>query len=220
MTLTETGKSTDRETELRRNVRERYASLATGKRDSCCENRSGLIETLDVPREAVAVKASCGSPLSLVRPKVGEIVLDLGSGGGIDVFHASRLVGEKGKAIGVDATPEMVWRARETAMKYGFSNVKFRLGEIEALPVESESVDYVISNCVINLAPNKQRVFDEAYRVLRKGGTFAVADVTSEREIPDGTKQNMSMWTLCQRRNHEDRLQGNAGKSRVQRRGS
>lgn len=127
------------------------------------------------------------------------MVLDLGSGGGIDVFRASQLVGEKGKAIGVDATPEMIWKARETKAKCGskYGNADFRLGEIERLPVESGSVDYVISNCVINLSPDKLAVFKEAFRVLKKGGVLAVADITLQEEIPDIARKDMDSWSAC-----------------------
>jgi len=130
---------------------------------------------------------------------MGQVVLDLGSGGGIDVFRASQMVGPTGKAMGVDATPEMVWRARETKAKYDekYANVEFRLGEIEHLPIESGSVDYVISNCVINLVPDKLAVFKESYRVLREGGTFAVADVTLQNEISDEARGDMDSWSAC-----------------------
>jgi ubiquinone/menaquinone biosynthesis C-methylase UbiE len=152
-----------------------------------------------VPVEASSVSAGCGSPLQLINPTEGNTVLDLGSGGGIDVFRASQLVGPSGRAIGVDATPEMVWRARETKAKYGekYSNSEFRLGEIEHLPVESNSVDYVISNCVINLSPDKPAVFSESFRVLKKGGVFAVADVTLPKEIPDDARKDMDSWSAC-----------------------
>jgi arsenite methyltransferase len=185
----------DQELKVRRAVRERYGALAD-RSGTCCETCSN-IAMFDIPEEAVALKSSCGSPLELVSPKPGETVLDLGSGGGIDVFRASKIVGANGKVIGVDATPEMIWQARETARKHGYANVEFRLGEIEALPIESRSVDYIISNCVINLSPDKQKVFHEAYRVLKNGGTFAVADITSEREIPNGIKENVEVWSSC-----------------------
>jgi len=126
-------------------------------------------------------------------------VLDLGSGGGIDVFRAAQLVGAKGYAIGVDATPEMVWRARETREKYApkYANAEFRLGEIEHLPVESGTVDYVISNCVINLSPDKLAVFKDAFRALKPGGTFAVADITLQTEIPESERKDMDSWSRC-----------------------
>lgn len=186
----------DNELKARRGVRDRYAKLAQKQagEGECCNDSSS---STDVPAEALSVYAGCGSPLTLISPKEGDTVLDLGSGGGIDVFRASKLVGERGKAIGVDATPEMIWRARETARKNGYANVEFRLGEIEAFPIESNSVDYVISNCVINLSPDKQRVFKEAYRVLKPRGVFAVADITSEREIPDAAKRNIELWSSC-----------------------
>lgn len=192
------------ELEIRKAVKERYSKMATNSEVECCGgdgcNDSTLVSLGEaVPTEASAVDAGCGSPLLLVTPKQGDVVLDLGSGGGIDVFRASLMVGGKGRAIGVDATPEMIWRARETKSKYGekYANVEFRLGEIEHLPIESGSVDYVISNCVINLAPDKGAVFEEAFRVLKRGGTFAVADVTLPREIPETARKDMDSWSSC-----------------------
>ncbi len=188
-----------------RRSRERYAKMATSSDSKCCnEDDCCTVSDLTpkgeaVPVEASSVGAGCGSPLLLVSPKEGDVVLDLGSGGGIDIFRASQLVGEKGRAIGVDATPEMVWRARETKSKYGdkYENAEFRLGEIEHLPVESNSVDYVISNCVINLSPDKPAVFRESFRVLKEGGVFAVADVTLPKEIPDSARKDMDSWSVC-----------------------
>jgi arsenite methyltransferase len=192
------------ELEIRKAVKERYAKIATSSEADCCGGagcNDATIVTLGgpVPTEASSVNAGCGSPLQLVSPRKGDAVLDLGSGGGIDVFRASVIIGEKGKAIGVDATPEMVWRARETKSKYGrkYANAESRLGEIEHLPIESGSVDYVISNCVINLSPDKKAVFDEAFRVLKGGGTFAVADVTLPREIPASARKDMDSWSAC-----------------------
>jgi len=195
------------ELEIRKAVKERYAKIATTSDVSCCSAGGGeccgdAVEASfggSVPPEASSVNAGCGSPLSLVAPKGGESVLDLGSGGGIDVFRASEAVGESGRAIGVDATPEMVWRARETKQRYGpkYANVEFRLGEIEHLPIESGSVDYVISNCVINLSPDKPAVFGEAFRVLKGGGTFAVADITLQDEIPESARTDMDSWSAC-----------------------
>jgi arsenite methyltransferase len=130
----------------------------------------------------LSVVASCGSPLTHTQVRVGETVLDLGSGGGIDVFRASKLVGETGRVIGLDATPEMIFRARETAKKHGYGNVEFRLGEIEHMPVESNSVDLVISNCVLNLVPDKDLAFKEIYRVLKAGGRISVSDMVATHE--------------------------------------
>jgi SAM-dependent methyltransferase len=193
------------EMEIRKAVKERYSKIAVSSSSDCCgaggcESDSGAI-SLDnsIPAEASSVNAGCGSPLQLVTPAEGDVVLDLGSGGGIDIFRASQIVGSNGKAIGVDATPEMVWRARETKAKYGnkYENAEFRLGEIEHLPVQSDSVDYVISNCVINLSPDKLAVFRESFRALKKGGVFAVADITLQSEIPDTARTDMDAWSAC-----------------------
>ncbi len=192
------------EQEIRKAVKERYAKMATSSEVECCGGDSCNDSTMvsfgeAIPIEASSVNAGCGSPLLLVTPKEGDVVLDLGSGGGIDVFRASLMVGRKGRAIGVDATPEMLWRARETKSKYGdrYANAEFRLGEIEHLPVESGTVDYVISNCVINLSPDKPAVFGESFRVLKGGGIFAVADVTLPKEIPDSARNDMDSWSAC-----------------------
>ena len=193
------------ELEIRKAVKERYSKLATsaeafGCEESGCCGGSDLISlNASVPSEALSIDAGCGSPLALISPMKGNVVLDLGSGGGIDVFRASAMVGARGKAIGVDATPEMVWRARGTKAKDGdkYANGEFRLAEIEHLPIESGSVDYIISNCVINLVPDKLVVFRESSRVLRKGGTFAVADVTLQSEISDDARKDMDSWSAC-----------------------
>ncbi len=193
------------ELEIRKAVKERYTKIATSTGSdscdggSCCGDSELISLDSSVPVEASSVNAGCGSPLTLVSPKLGDIVLDLGSGGGIDVFRASQVVGESGKAIGVDATPEMIWRARETKSKYGskYANAEFRLGEIEHLPIGSGSVDYVVSNCVINLSPDKLAVFRESFRVLKDGGSFAVADITLRDEIPESARADMDAWSAC-----------------------
>jgi arsenite methyltransferase len=197
------------ELEIRKAVKKRYAKIATSRSNkscctddtACCNNNDSDLITLGeaVPAEASSVNAGCGSPLTLINPKEGDVILDLGSGGGIDVFRASSLVGESGKSIGVDATPEMVWRARDTKAKYGdkYANTEFRLGEIEHLPIKSKSVDYVISNCVINLSPDKSAVFREAFRVLKPSGVFAVADVTLPKNIPASAKEDLDSWSAC-----------------------
>jgi ubiquinone/menaquinone biosynthesis C-methylase UbiE len=139
----------------------------------------------------------CGNPVALASLKEGETVLDLGSGAGMDVFLAAKKVGETGKVIGVDMTKEMVKRARLTARRYGFNNVIFRLGEIENLPVSDDSIDVIISNCVINLAPDKQVVFKEAYRVLKTDGRLMVSDLVTEEELPKEVKKSFEAWAGC-----------------------
>ncbi len=139
----------------------------------------------------------CGNPTALVSLKEGEVVLDLGSGGGIDCFLAASKVGKNGRVIGVDMTPEMIEQARENARKDGYTNVDFRLGEIEYLPVADNSVDIVISNCVINLSPDKAQVFKEAYRVLRPGGRVMVSDIVLLKELPDAIKSSVAAYTGC-----------------------
>jgi arsenite methyltransferase len=189
------------EEEIKNAVRERYSRLATlgesccggETRESCCS--SGSATEADVPTEALSVVASCGSPLTNVQVLDGETVLDLGSGGGVDVFRASKLVGEKGKAIGLDATPEMIFRARETAKKYDYRNVEFRLGEIEHMPIESNTVDLVISNCVLNLVPDKELAFKEIYRVLKPGGRISVSDMVATQEGRKAIKPDE--WAAC-----------------------
>jgi arsenite methyltransferase len=133
----------------------------------------------------------------LASLKEGETVLDLGSGGGIDVFLAAERVGSKGKVVGVDMTEEMVRKAREMALKHGFENVEFRLGDIEDLPIEDGSIDVVISNCVINLAPDKERVFREAYRVLKPGGRIMISDIVIEGELSKEDKESLEAWAGC-----------------------
>jgi len=191
------------EIKIRKAVRDRYSKLAISGESECCagsSSESPLIQIGEqIPVEASSVNAGCGSPLLLVNLKKGDSVIDLGSGGGIDIFRASQIIGESGRAIGIDSTPEMVWRARDTAKKYGdkYRNIEFRLGEIEHLPVASNSIDYVISNCVINLSPDKLAVFYESFRVLKNSGIFAVADVTLPKEIPDEARKDMDSWSAC-----------------------
>jgi ubiquinone/menaquinone biosynthesis C-methylase UbiE len=156
-------------------------------------NSALLDET--VPRESAASSLSCGSPIAHADLREGEVVLDLGSGGGIDVFHASKLVGSKGKVIGLDATPEMVFKARALAEKYGYENVEFRLGEIEHMPVESGTVDLVISNCVINLVPDKRLAFNEIYRALKPSGRIAISDMVTTKKR-EGTI-DPDQWAAC-----------------------
>ncbi len=139
----------------------------------------------------------CGNPVALASLQQGQTVLDLGSGAGFDAFLAARAVGPTGRVIGVDMTPEMLSRARANARKGGFAQVEFRLGEIEALPVADATVDVVISNCVINLCPDKRPVYREAYRALRPGGHLAVSDVVAREELPDDVKSDLSLYSGC-----------------------
>lgn len=139
----------------------------------------------------------CGSPTAMASLKKGEVVLDLGSGAGIDVFIAAGKVGPKGRVIGVDMTREMVARARRLARANGYRNVDFRLGEIEGLPVDDASVDIIISNCVINLSTDKDKVFREALRVLKPGGRLAISDIVSEKPVPAALRSDLDAWSAC-----------------------
>ncbi len=151
----------------------------------------------EVPAEVADFSLGCGDPVTIAGLKPGERVLDLGSGGGLDCFLAARRVGEQGFVIGVDMTPEMVEKAEANRVALGFTNVAFRLGEIEDLPVESESIDVVLSNCVINLSPDKPKVFREAFRVLRAGGRISVSDIVAEGEFAVALRENPDLWAAC-----------------------
>jgi ubiquinone/menaquinone biosynthesis C-methylase UbiE len=197
---------------IREVVRKAYAKVAKGK-GSCCgtsspccsgssaEAISGRIgyseEDLRAAPQGANLGLGCGNPLAQASLKSGEAVLDLGSGAGFDCFLAARRVGKSGKVIGVDMTPEMVEKARENARPGGADNVEFRLGEIEILPVEDESMDIVISNCVINLSPDKPRVFREAFRVLKPGGRLMVSDIVLARELPETIRNDGAAYAGC-----------------------
>jgi len=139
----------------------------------------------------------CGNPGAIAALKVGETVLDLGSGAGMDCLLASRAVGESGRVIGVDMTPEMIFKARTNAARVGASNVEFRLGEIEHIPLESNTADVIISNCVINLSTDKEAVWKEAFRVLKPGGRLAISDVVSTKPVPDEIRSDLRLWSCC-----------------------
>ena len=184
------------ETQVKQAVKRHYAELAQKSGASCCSpsiNAALLDET--VPRESAVSGLSCGSPLTHANLKDGEVVLDLGSGGGIDVFHASKLVGSTGRVIGVDSTPEMIFKARDLAEKHGYRNVEFRLGEIEHLPVDSGTVDLVISNCVINLVPDKKLAFNEIQRTLKPGGRIAISDMIAMKKLEGAI--DPEQWATC-----------------------
>jgi arsenite methyltransferase len=167
----------------------------------CCDpvtsNLYGTAETAELPREAVAASLGCGNPTALAELKPGETVLDLGSGGGIDVLLSARRVGPTGKAYGLDMTDEMLGLARENQRKAGVTNVEFLKGEIEHIPLPGDAVDVIISNCVINLSADKDAVLAEAFRVLRPGGRFAVSDVVVRGEVPSEIRRSVELWIGC-----------------------
>jgi len=203
--------------EIRTSVREKYgqAALKVVQGDGCgcgCSAKKadgGFADPItrdlydrvtaeSLPEKAVLASLGCGNPTALAELREGEVVLDLGSGGGIDVLLSARRVGPTGKAYGVDMTDEMLALARRNAAEAGASNVEFLKGEIEAIPLPDASVDVIVSNCVINLSADKDRVFAEAFRVLRPGGRFAVSDVVStDDDIPPGLRKSMELWVGC-----------------------
>src|SRR2546430_4522153 len=198
--------------EIKQTVREKYGQaalrVAGGERASCggtgscgCDPVSSTFydaaETATLPEGAVLASLGCGNPAALAELHEGEVVLDLGSGGGIDVLLSAKRVGQTGKAYGLDMTDEMLALARENQRKTGVTNVEFLKGEIEHIPLADGSVDVIISNCVINLSADKQRVLHEAFRVLKPGGRFAVSDVAVRGEIPDVVRRSMELWVGC-----------------------
>lgn len=193
---------------IKEHVKEGYAKIAQ-KGGSCCPTSSccgskdiskavgyAEEEVTTVP-EGANLGLGCGNPVAIAALKEGETVLDLGAGAGFDAFLAAAKVGKSGKVIGVDMTPEMLRKARANAKKGNYANVEFRLGEIEKLPVEDNSVDVIISNCVINLSPEKQRVFKEAYRVLKPGGRLMVSDLVITKDLPDRLKNSVEAYVGC-----------------------
>ncbi len=195
------------EKEIKQFVKKRYGEIAKSG-ESCCSSCGPSLAELgkrigyskedlkNVP-EASNMGLGCGNPVALASLKEGETILDLGSGGGIDVFLAARRVGNKGKVIGVDMTEDMIKKARSTAEEYGYTNVEFRLGEIENLPVEDASIDVIISNCVINLSVDKGKVFREAHRVLKPGGRIMISDLVTEGELPEIIRRSFDAWAGC-----------------------
>lgn len=190
-----------RKDEIKQVVRETYGKIATGGDGcgcSCTPSAQSYSETelRGVP-EGANMSLGSGNPLAIADLQPGETVLDLGSGGGFDCFIAANKIGETGRVIGVDMTPEMVSKARHNAERGGFTNVEFRLGEIEHLPTGDESVDVILSNCVINLSPDKPSVYRDAYRVLKPGGRLAISDVVATVELPDEVRGDLARHAAC-----------------------
>lgn len=204
--------------DIRNQVRESYSKVAEannanescGIESSCCGVSDDIdINTLNSLRlgysqddlenvpDGADMGLGCGNPRAIAGLSIGEIVVDLGSGGGFDAFLAAREVGECGKVIGVDMTPTMISKARNNADKANFENVEFRLGEIEYLPIANDTVDVIISNCVINLSPNKAQVFSDSYRVLKSGGRLAISDVVASCEMPEDMKNDLELYSGC-----------------------
>ena len=200
--------------DIKESVREKYGEAALRARSavksSCCGTSTCGVdddpvtsklyaesETSVVPEQAVRASLGCGNPTALAELKPGETVLDLGSGGGIDVLLSARRVGPAGKAYGLDMTDEMLALARENQLKAGITNVEFLKGEIERIPLPDNAVDVIISNCVINLSADKDRVLREAFRVLKPGGRFAVSDVVVRGEVPAEVRRSMLLWVGC-----------------------
>ena len=202
-------KMTDKE--IKKAVKETYAKVATSSK-SCCDafccdvpflgGGTALARMLEydienIPMSVTESFAGCGNPVALSDIREGETVLDLGSGAGLDVFVAARKVGDKGRVIGVDMTPEMIEKARMNTDRLGIGNVEFRLGDLEHLPIEDESIDMIISNCVINLTPNKFKAFKEAHRVLRPGGRMFISDIVIEGKLPKKVQESVEAYTAC-----------------------
>ncbi len=197
---------------IKKIVRDGYAK-ALSQKSSCCSSSSccsGVTQAEDISKkvgysdselssvpEGANLGFGCGNPVAIASLKEGDVVLDLGSGAGFDAFLSAQRVGKTGRVIGVDMTPEMIAKAKENAKKGNYSNVEFRMGEIEKLPVEDSSIDVIISNCVINLSPDKEAVFKEAYRVLKAGGRLMVSDLVLAKELPQEIRDSVEAYVGC-----------------------
>ncbi len=192
-------------TPIHETVREHYAERIKSNAsccgtDNCCSPESNLYPAdllTTVPSDVSSTSYGCGDPITLASLTSGQTVLDLGSGAGLDCLLAAKKVGPEGRVIGVDMTPEMIERAQANAKRVNATNVEFRQGYLEELPVESNTVDVIISNCVINLSPDKEKVFNEAFRVLAPGGKLAVSDIVTDGELPEPVKKSLSAWAGC-----------------------
>ena len=219
-----------RKKEIKQVVKEKYSKLAKVNKSCCCPSdeaanrayvdalyRKEEIEGLS--KDVTDMSMGCGNPTAIANLNPGEVVLDLGSGGGIDAFLAAKKVGPQGKVIGLDMTEEMIHRAQENARNMGFTNVEFKMGEMESIPLPENSVDVVISNCVINLSPDKDSVFREIFRVLKPKGRIAVSDIVTQSKLPKFITQNAEAWTSCiggalKERDYLDKIQA-AGFSNI-----
>jgi SAM-dependent methyltransferase len=195
---------TEQNEKIRDEVRRYYGDLAEKQGSSCCEpNDCGCQPSYprdllaEIPGDAVGFSLGCGDPISAAGIQRGETVLDLGSGGGLDCFMAAKLVGPEGRVIGVDMTDEMLQRSTQKAADMGLDNVEFRRGLIEEIPADDQSVDVIISNCVINLSPDKPAVLREAYRILRPGGRFVVSDIVTRGEMQARFRELADSWSAC-----------------------
>lgn len=203
-------KTSDMNNDVKKIVKEKYADIAEQKVDSCCSGSSccgpQLIEINMISDEYNKIEGhieeadlglGCGIPTEYADIKPGDVVLDLGSGAGNDVFIASKITGPSGFVIGVDMTPQMIEKANKNKLKFNFTNVDFRYGEIETLPVDYNTVDVILSNCVLNLVPDKAKAFSEIYRTLKPGGHFCISDVVIIGELPEGFKKSAELYAGC-----------------------